>query len=59
MARSEHRTYPSKPIREEASISGAIPNPEFVAVVIFCAIGLVLTLNVMLRSPDLSAFLIG
>jgi hypothetical protein len=57
MAPTGNRTYPSKPIAERTSILSAIANPEFVAVVIFCVIGLLLTLNVMLRFPDLAAFL--
>jgi hypothetical protein len=59
MAPTGNRTYPSKPIAEKASwILGAITNPEFVAVVVFCVIGILLTLNFVLRLPDLSAYLI-
>jgi hypothetical protein len=35
----------------------ALASPEFIAVGVFCAIGLLLTLNVMLRWPDFSAML--
>lgn len=49
--------YPSKPGGKAASLVGALASPEFVAVGVFCAIGLLLTLNVMLRLPDLSAML--
>jgi hypothetical protein len=56
MATTRNRTYPSKPITERVSILGAITNPEFIAVVIFCAIGLLVTLNVLLRFPDWGRF---
>jgi hypothetical protein len=51
------RAYPSKPAGKVASLVEALVSPEFIAVAVFCAIGLLLTLNVMLRLPDLSAML--
>jgi hypothetical protein len=55
-----NRAHPSKPIAEKASsMLGAIANPEFVAVVIVCVIGVLLTFNFVLRLPELSAYLIG
>jgi len=36
-----------------------ITNPDFVSIAIFCAIGLLLTLNLMLRLSDLAEFLIS
>jgi hypothetical protein len=57
IAATENRTYPSKPIGEATTLFGAVTNPEFGSVVVFCAIGLLLTLNVVLRLPDFTAFL--
>jgi len=51
------RTYPSKPAGKAASLLEALASPEFVAIGVFCAIGLLLTLNVMLRFPDFGAML--
>jgi hypothetical protein len=51
------RTYPSKPAGKAASLVKALASPEFIAVGVFCAIGLLLTLNVMLRFPDFAAML--
>ena len=51
------RTYPSKPAAKMASLVETLASPEFVAVGVFCAIGLLLTLNVMLRLPDFAAML--
>jgi hypothetical protein len=58
MATTETRTYPSKPIGEATTPFGVVTKPEFVSVVVFCAIGLLITLNVILRLPDLAAFLV-
>jgi hypothetical protein len=55
MTPTGNRTYPSKPIAAKSSLLGAIITPEFVLVVIICAIGLLLTFNLMLHLP-LSAF---
>ena len=51
------RTYPSKPAGKAASLVEALASPEFIAVCVFCAIGLLLTFNVMLRLPDFGAML--
>jgi hypothetical protein len=51
------RTYPSKSAGKAASLVETLASPEFVAVGVFCAIGLLLTLNVMLLWPDLAAML--
>jgi hypothetical protein len=50
-------TYPSQPAAKAASLVEALASPEFVTVAVFCAIGLLLTLNVMLRLPDFVAML--
>jgi len=57
MAPTRTTTYPSKPAGKATSLLNVIANPEFVSVAVFCAIGLLLTLNVMLRVPGLAAFL--
>jgi hypothetical protein len=49
--------YPSKPASKAASLVKALASPEFIAIGIFCAIGLLLTLNVMLRFPDFGAMM--
>jgi hypothetical protein len=59
MATTGNRTYPSKPIGEATLLREVITNPDFVSIAIFCAIGLLLTLNLMLRLPDLAEFLIS
>jgi hypothetical protein len=41
---------------ETTTLLESTANPEFVVVAIFCGIGLLLTLDVMLRSPVLTAF---
>jgi hypothetical protein len=51
------RGYPSKSASKAASLMGALASPEFIAIGIFCAIGLLLTLNVMLRFPDFGAMM--
>jgi hypothetical protein len=56
MAQTGNRTYPSKPIGEATTLFGVVTIPEFVSVVVFCAIGLLITLNVILRLPDFAAF---
>jgi hypothetical protein len=58
MAPTGNRAFPSKPAGEGSSFLDGISNPDFVSVAIFCAVGLLLTLNVMLRLPDLAAFLV-
>lgn len=57
MPHTSSRTCPSKPVGEVTLFLEAMASPEFVAVAIFCTIGLLLTLNVMLRLPDLAATL--
>jgi hypothetical protein len=57
MAPIKTTTYPSKPSGKTTSLLEVIANPEFVSVAIFCAIGLLLTLNVILRLPGLAEFL--
>jgi hypothetical protein len=59
MAHTGNRTYPSNPIGEATTLVGVATNPEFVSVVVFCAIGLLITLNVVLRFPGFAAFLIS
>jgi uncharacterized membrane protein len=51
------RANPSKPAAKAASLVKTLVRPEFIAVGVFCAIGLLLTLNVMLRFPDFVAML--
>jgi hypothetical protein len=51
------RSYPSKSDSKAASLIEALATPEFVAVGVFSVIGLLLTLNVMLRWPDFVAML--
>jgi uncharacterized membrane protein len=51
------RANPSKPAGKAASLVKTLVSPEFIAVGVFCAIGLLLTLNVMLRFPDFVAML--
>jgi hypothetical protein len=41
--------------RQWSWLKAAMANPDLVAVVIFCLIGLLLALNVMLRFPDFGA----
>jgi hypothetical protein len=48
---------PSRAASKSATFIEAITNPEFVPVVIFCAIGVLVMLNVMLRVPALAAAL--
>jgi hypothetical protein len=55
MAPAKISTFPAKPV--VPSFLDRIATPEFVSVAIFCAVGLLLTLNVVLRMPDLGAFL--
>jgi len=50
-------TYPSKSAGRAATLVEALASPEFVAVGVFSAIGLLLTLNVMLRFPVFGAML--
>jgi hypothetical protein len=57
MAPAKTRIYPSNKAGETGSFLKVIANPEFILVAILCAIGLLLTFNVMLRLPDLAAFL--
>jgi hypothetical protein len=51
------RLYPSKSGSKAAPFIESLASPEFVAIGVFCAIGLLLTLNVMLRWPDFVAML--
>jgi hypothetical protein len=37
----------------QSRIVTAITNPDFIAIAIFCAIGLLATINLMLRIPDI------
>jgi hypothetical protein len=55
--RSRTRTYPSNALDERTSFLEAIAHPDFVAIAIFCALGFLVTLNVLLRSPGWAAFL--
>jgi hypothetical protein len=57
MAPTRTTTYPAKPAGKATSLVDVIANPEFVSVAVFCAIGLLLTLNVMLRVPGLAELL--
>jgi len=41
---------------ETTTLLEAIPDPEFVTIAIFCDIGFLLTLDVMLQCPVLTAF---
>ncbi len=45
---------PERPVATEPSrFAAAISNPDFVAIAIFCAIGLLATVNLMLRIPNI------
>jgi hypothetical protein len=37
----------------QSRIVAAITNPDFIAIAIFCAIGLLATINLVLRIPDI------
>jgi hypothetical protein len=43
--------------RQWALLKAALANPDLIAVVIFCLIGLLLAFNVMLRFPDFGALI--
>jgi len=47
--------HPAEELRQR--ILAAVTNPDLQAVVAFCLIGLLLTLNVMFRFPDLGAII--
>ena len=38
-------------------LAAAVKDPSLIAIVLFCAIGLLVTLNLMLRFPDLGAII--
>jgi hypothetical protein len=57
MTPTRSRTYPSNSADETTSFLEAIVHPDFVAIAIFCALGLLVTLNVLLRYPGWAAFL--
>ena len=38
-------------------LAAAVKDPSLIAIVIFCAIGLLITLNLMLRFPDFGALI--
>jgi hypothetical protein len=57
MTPTRTRTYPSNSADETTSFLDAIANPDFVSIAIFCALGLLVTLNVLLRYPGWTAFL--
>jgi hypothetical protein len=41
------------PVTLRSQMAHAVSNPDFVAVAIFCAIGLLATLNLILRLPEI------
>ena len=47
--------HPAEELRQR--ILSAVTNPDLQAVVAFCLIGLLLTLNVMFRFPELGAII--
>jgi hypothetical protein len=57
MARTGNGMSPLKSVKEATTSLGVMTNPDFVSVAIFCVLGLLITLNVMLRLPDFAAFL--
>jgi hypothetical protein len=38
-------------------VAAAVKDPSLIAIVSFCAIGLLITLNLLLRFPDLGALI--
>lgn len=57
MTPTRSRTHPLNSSDERTSFLEAIAHPNFVAIAIFCALGLLVTLNVLLRYPGWGAFL--
>jgi hypothetical protein len=49
--RSRHGIQP--PVTLRSQMADAVSNPDFVAVTIFCAIGFLATVNLILRLPDI------
>jgi hypothetical protein len=41
------------PVTLRSQLADAVSNPDFVAVAIFCAIGFLATVNLILRLPDI------
>jgi hypothetical protein len=46
-----------KPASSWSWLAAAVKDPSLIAIVSFCAIGLLVTLNLMLRFPDLGALI--
>ena len=44
-------------IKVAETVWSRLVNPDFIVIVIFCAIGLLLTINVILRFPELGALI--
>jgi hypothetical protein len=57
LAVSSTHKYPSRSQGDAASLIELVANPQFVTVTIFCAVGLLFTLNLIMRLPDLGALL--
>ena len=51
----ELRTNPTKPVW--SWLVASTRDPGLIAVILFCAIGLLVTLNLILRFPDLGAII--